>query len=542
MDIFDLSTTTKIDGHDYLAAATQLIESLTNGWHVTGTFEGSTAAISMDPAARHAKLFLPALLKGALTRTQCDIYTGAILHELLHVLYTTGDFMEVMHTQHGVLGASLLNCIEDCRIERRGDDLGVATNLIPLLSRLRKHTYARGVAENGPVVDSDIRNLPYAIKMRLNAVIGIDTGAVLNLPKFEPYFAVAVAEFNRPTFAASGTAGAYALACTVMAMLADGQSDDGQSDDGQSDDGQSDDDGRHFSGDDTIAGVVPDTTEATTSEFQARTDAAAEGTLVQAIQHLGRATKKRAVPCEYPADKVVTDMARKTKRLENGLRNALVSTARTGTVTRRTRGRLNGHDIARVKTRELDVFKRRWDTPAHSTAVALVFDHSSSMDHAPLTSSAGDRGPSRRAMALALELVAGRTLRKAQVPFSIIRYTSNVYVTKTIHDRYSAAQLSRNVRGQEVTGMTNTSLAIVEAAATLEAADATRKMLLVITDGGCNYGAAAVQEACNYVRARGIDQVNCLALDDIGGFAGYDHAVGITAESLPREGLKMLSQ
>ena len=288
--------------------------------------------------------------------------------------------------------------------------------------------------------------------------------------------------------------------------------------------------------------MVPDTTEATTSEFQARTDAAAEGTLVQAIQHLGRATKKRAVPCEYPADKVVTGMARKTKRLENGLRNALISTARTGTVTRRTRGRLNGHDIARVKTRELDVFKRRWDTPAHSTAVALVFDHSSSMDHAPLTSSAGDRGPSRRAMALTLELVAGRTLRKAQVPFSIIRYTSNVYVTKTIHDRYSAAQLSRNVRGQEVTGMTNTSLAIVEAAATLEAANATRKMLLVITDGGCNYGAAAVQEACNYVRARGIDQVNCLALDDIGGFAGYDHAVEITAESLPREGLKMLGQ
>jgi hypothetical protein len=90
--------------------------------------------------------------------------------------------------------------------------------------------------------------------------------------------------------------------------------------------------------------------------------------------------------------------------------------------------------------------------------------------------------------------------------------------------------------------MTNTSLAIVEAAATLEAADATRKMLLVVTDGGCNYGAPAVQEACNYVRARGIDQVNCLALDDIGGFAGYDHAVEITAESLPREGLKMLSQ
>ena len=45
MDIFDLSTTTKIDGHDYLAAATQLIESLTNGWHVTGTFEDYKAIL-----------------------------------------------------------------------------------------------------------------------------------------------------------------------------------------------------------------------------------------------------------------------------------------------------------------------------------------------------------------------------------------------------------------------------------------------------------------------------------------------------------------
>jgi hypothetical protein len=66
-------------------------------------------------------------------------------------------------------------------------------------------------------------------------------------------------------------------------------------------------------------------------------------------------------------------------------------------------------------------------------------------------------------------------------------------------------------------------------------------MILVITDGGCNRGPLAVAESCGYVRARGIDQVNCIAIDGILDDDGYDHSIALSADTLAAEGLKVLA-
>jgi uncharacterized protein with von Willebrand factor type A (vWA) domain len=191
---------------------------------------------------------------------------------------------------------------------------------------------------------------------------------------------------------------------------------------------------------------------------------------------------------------------------------------------------------------ELNVFKQRWHVARHCTAVALVFDCSSSMNMSPGHYPDGERIPTRRQTAQALELAAGRTLARAQVPFSILRYDRRVYVSKMPQQRLAPAQLAANAHAVNLNGTTNTTLAIVKAAESLAHVDATRKMILVVTDGGCGYGPTAVSEACNHARARGIDQINCLSIDgDYGNQSGYDHVIEISADSLPTEGLKMLA-
>ena len=250
------------------------------------------------------------------------------------------------------------------------------------------------------------------------------------------------------------------------------------------------------------------------------------------------------LPCkalDAPVNDNAKSLTANTARLENGLRNALTAAERSGMQTHRIRGRVDMRSGGRIKSGEANVFKKRWTVAKHCTAVALVFDHSSSMNRR--VGLMPDGAVLRRhETAKALEIAAGRTLARAQVPFSIIKYTDGIYIAKTAQQRFTPAQLAANAHGQFVTGLTDTTAAILAAEESLRGVDATRKMILVITDGGCNRGAVAVSESCDYVRARGIDQVNCLVIGPYVEPLGYDHAVEITAESLPREGLKMLSQ
>ena len=287
-----------------------------------------------------------------------------------------------------------------------------------------------------------------------------------------------------------------------------------------------------MTGDDQLGG------EEDEREIRSRIQQANSGTLTEALDELDDPYTIAPAPLTDGQDDVVNDLVSRTGKLENGLRNALTAAEKTGIQTHRNRGRFDTRAAGRMKAGETSVFKKRWAIAKHCTAVALVFDHSSSMDHRQ-----GNNGaqPSRRQTAQALEIAAGRTFAKAQIPFSIIRYTDRVYVTKTAQQRFSPAQLSANAHGQWVNGYTDTTASILAAEQTLRGVDATRKMILVITDGGCNRGPLAVAEACGYVRARGIDQVNCIAIDGILDDDGYNHSIALSADTLATEGLKVLA-
>ena len=190
--------------------------------------------------------------------------------------------------------------------------------------------------------------------------------------------------------------------------------------------------------------------------------------------------------------------------LHGQISRLLVSPERVQVTHRETSGRLDRRALARLGTGAMDVFSRKQETPGMDTALLVLLDLSGSMSG------------NRHAMALvtAFHLAASAEDAGAKVAvFGFVDHDDDdgsVAMARLVEllpfglpVRANAHRLMA-VPPQVTTPM---SPAILGAAEVLRTMDATRHILMVLTDGDCNYGNGAVTDACLVARTWGVEVV-----------------------------------
>jgi Mg-chelatase subunit ChlD len=169
-------------------------------------------------------------------------------------------------------------------------------------------------------------------------------------------------------------------------------------------------------------------------------------------------------------------------------------------------GRLDRRALVRMRTGAPDVYSRRDDTPGMDTAVLILIDGSSSMD-AP----AGDG--TRMAMAQTTAWHIAKAAEMADAKVSIAVFETNraspanatVFVVKPWET--SVASCAHALAGLDPFAYTPMSPAIIACAGMLADVSATRRILLVLTDGDCDYHTKAVSSACRIASDLGVETV-----------------------------------
>ena len=198
--------------------------------------------------------------------------------------------------------------------------------------------------------------------------------------------------------------------------------------------------------------------------------------------------------------------------LHGQIARMLVSEEKARRTHHETSGRLDRRALVRMRTGAPDVYSQREDTPAVQTALVLLVDQSGSMDH-------GNRMPMTRLATWAL-------LRAAEDAGARVRVVGFTSPGGMAHDRADLTivkdwDTSANGAAYAVARMdtgvgTPLSPAIITAAEMAQDVAATRRIVMVLTDGGCNFRAPAVTIACRIAASMGVETVgigmNCDAV------------------------------
>jgi hypothetical protein len=184
----------------------------------------------------------------------------------------------------------------------------------------------------------------------------------------------------------------------------------------------------------------------------------------------------------------------------------LVSEAQIAPTHHETSGRLDRRAITRMRCGAPDVFSRKDTTPAIDTAVLVLVDLSGSMGH---------RIDLARVTAWALcnaaEAAGGKLAVagfKGDACDCVLHYVKDWH--QTTH------QAAYGLRTMSPDSCTPLSASIVAGARDLAEQTATRRILIVLTDGQCDLGAAAVRSACTLAASLGVEAVGIgMACDSV---------------------------
>jgi hypothetical protein len=180
-----------------------------------------------------------------------------------------------------------------------------------------------------------------------------------------------------------------------------------------------------------------------------------------------------------------------------------------------TSGRLDRRAIVRMRTGALDVFSKRDDTPGIDTALLILIDGSGSM----CADIDNDRpkGIARMDMAQVAAWHIARAAEGANAKVGVVHFhTPSEHARSAVGgaDIHVAKDWDRSVQdaawpilSMQGTSFTPLSQAIVGAAEYLRNVNATRHILLVVTDGVCDLGPDTVQAACNIAASMRVETV-----------------------------------
>lgn len=134
--------------------------------HLVFMWTGQTAGVSKD--GRKTIVLMPSIDETAdVSRDAYNNYIGYVLHELGHLWFTTDKYWDEAREEHGQWLGSLINGLEDPRIEQEVIDSGYAPNAFSLFERLLNSI----VEKDGYVSPDDFKNIPFMLALegrRLN--------------------------------------------------------------------------------------------------------------------------------------------------------------------------------------------------------------------------------------------------------------------------------------------------------------------------------------------------------------------------------------
>jgi hypothetical protein len=173
-------------------------------------------------------------------------------------------------------------------------------------------------------------------------------------------------------------------------------------------------------------------------------------------------------------------------------------------------GRLDRRALVRLQVGASDVYSRKDDTPGIDTALFVLIDGSASM-----RTGTGrlDQGPTRMniAQTAAYHIARAAELANAKVAIGVFYSLDDsvagakVVMVKPWHlPLASCAAALAGIFGQAQTPL---SPGILAGGRLLADVTATRRILMCLTDGECDYGAAGVSKACAIVADDGVEVV-----------------------------------
>ena len=507
--------------------ATKLLALRQQGrkYSVVVTTEGGATA-SVEWTVRRVTLNMPSLPPDALlTRGEADRMVAFIGHECCHVLHSDKAAWE-RAVCDGSRVKAWTNALEDVRIERKEIKAGHFPALQSLLAGIANHLHYEAVTEaakSGRVIGAETADAPYLACILGRVANGYAIPAAGNLrdgmsPAVSRLLDVALAGIRQ----ARSTEDVRQLALALTGMEARQQKPQNDQEDGQegSQGSQGSQDGQEGSrgSQDGQEGAGPATDADLSGTIQKIAERAGiDDVSAYACRSVNRLTTANA---EFQNDNT---RDAQSATIAAGMLNArlpsnsilhgqigrlLVAEEKRAVTHHESSGRLDRRALARMRTGATDVYSRRAETPAIDTALLIVLDGSSSMSYAVN----GNRHVCRADLAKTAAWHIAKAAETANAKVAIVgfgRLSLSDPTRLTVLKAWETpiADRAAHLAVFPPLGGTPLSPAILHGARMLSAVNATRHIMMVLTDGEDDYGPEGVQRACTLADYLGVEIV-----------------------------------
>ena len=505
---------------------------------VVTTNGGATASVNWSDRKPLVTLNMPGLPPDAiLTRAEADRLVAFIVHECCHVLHSNRGAWE-RACAAGERVRHWTNCLEDVRIEAAEIKAGFFPAMRTLLGTMSNHLFieALGKAAGMSVtIGQRVSDAPYVASVLGRIANGYAIPAAHTLRTDMSRNVAQLVDHALTGVRRCRSTDAVRLLALELIRMEQAQAQQGQ----QGQQGTPDAPGE--------AGEAPDapgeTGEAPDAPPVASGDADLTDTMAKVaeragIDNLARHARTNEARHLITARNIVrpstarqhTDTANRmhanelTARLPRNsvlhgqIGRLLVSEEVHRRTHHETSGRLDRRALVRMRAGALDVFSQRDDTPGMDTALLVLIDGSSSMAN-DVYASTGT--VSRMAIAQTAAWHIARAAEAANAKVAVVAFHTRFDQLSTRdHDHKTGAMLTvvkpfavpmdscaAALGSVSPNAYTPLAPAIMGAAGILAEVNATRHICMVLTDGECDYGEAAVVAACQLAEDMGVEVV-----------------------------------
>jgi hypothetical protein len=516
---------------------------------VVTTNGGATASVSWSDRKPLVTLNMPGLPPDAvLTRAEADRLVAFIVHECCHVLHSNrGAWARACAAGERV--RHWTNCLEDVRIEAAEIKAGFFPAMRTLLGTMSNHLFIEALgkaAGMGVTIGHRVSDAPYIASVLGRVANGYPIPAAGNLrANMSRNVAQLVNHALTGVKRCRSTDAVRLLALELVRMEqaqvqaqaqaqdspgAPGEAQDSPGAPGEAQDspgapgaGKNPGDGPPVvSGDADLTDAMAKVAERAGIDNlarHARTNEARHLITAQNIVRPGTARQHTDTANRMYANELTARLPRNSV-LHGQIGRLLVSEEVHRRTHHETSGRLDRRALVRMRAGALDVFSQRDDTPGIDTALLVLIDGSSSManDVYPGT---GTVIVTRMAIAQTAAWHIARAAEAANAKVAVVAFHTRFDQLSTRNNANPTGAMLTMVKpfaapmdncagalgSVSPNAYTPLAPAIMGAAGMLAEVNATRHICMVLTDGECDYGEAAVVAACRLAEDMGVEVV-----------------------------------
>jgi hypothetical protein len=516
---------------------------------------GNTAAVQHNPQHNYIALHLPTMdTSKELTRTEADILSGYIWHEMAHVLYTDMK-VKVPGNLH-----RLVNGLEDARIEQKLIASGLLPGVRDIFAGLAGYSMDKyRAAGKNSLPFGNVKQYPFALAMLGR---GLLSGTVTGLPATPAALRSALIALQ----SARSTADVLRIAERLAAAPVDDPGDQGGDqggdpgdqgsdqggdpgdqggDPGDQDGDPGDQDGDQGSDQDgdqgSDQGSDPgdqgsdpgdqgsDPGDQGSDPGDQGSDPGDPGNINDIINDIirdhkgrdyhadilkswGKPIKQRRYSQRQSPDWIAHNIANQDRRLAKysnklgslrlAIRDMLRSPDKTGTRRNQIIGRMDRRALVGMATDRIDVMSKKWFEPGRNTVVHIAVDASGSMG------GYANRTTNEIKSHLSADFckIFTDTIQQAGCKCTVSIFSGNVFQIIKKGDRLRGTTAREAIANLSNTAMssTDTMLGLIDGYNQLKDVQHANKLLIVITDGSDDHGPERVKETCRMITDRGV--------------------------------------